>query len=178
MSFPLHEAVKAGDIATVRTIIAEKSINANEETENGITALIEACIAGNAEIANLLLDQARCPAQPTPPFKHTPLRGASVSGRYEMIPLLLKAGADPNAKSDGNRTPLMGACFLRENVNDGDDHEEISALCVRALLDDSRTDVLMKNDFNETALDLAKSREYEESVRLLEAAIKDKTHGA
>lgn len=35
MSFPLHEAVRAGDLATVRTIIAEKSINANEENENG-----------------------------------------------------------------------------------------------------------------------------------------------
>jgi len=84
--------------------------------------------------------------------------------------LLLELGADPNALSDGNRTALMGACFLRKTV-DGD-HPTISAECVRVLLDDDRTDPTTANTFGETALDLAKTRGYAESVELVEAAHK------
>ena len=131
--------------------------------------MIEACIAGSIEIVKLLLQSTRCPAQPEPPFKHTPLRGATVCGHYPLIPILLEAGADPNAASDGNRTPLMGCCFLRNTVEGN--HAEISAQCVKAMLDDERTDPTIKNSYGETALDLARVRGYKESISLLEDAI-------
>ena len=57
-----------------------------------------------------------CPAQPSRGFRHSPLRGATITGNAHLIPILLKAGADPNALSAGNRTPLMGACFLRKGA--------------------------------------------------------------
>lgn len=85
-----------------------------------------------------------------------------------MIPLLLKAGADPNAKSEGNRTPLMGACFLRKGVEDAK-----SVLCVKALLVDERVDPTVRNSFGESALDLAVGRGYCESAALVEQAVKD-----
>ena len=88
------------------------------------------------------------------------------SGHAHLIPLLLEAGADPNALSDGNRTPLMGACFLRSGVDVSN-----SVHCVRALLDDDRTDPTLRNSFNESALDLAKMRGYTESVELVEKAL-------
>ena len=119
------------------------------------------------------MDKAHCPAQPDSPFQHTPLRGATVCGHYQLIPLLLDAGAEPNALSDGNRTPLMGCCFLRDTVEGN--KSDISAKCVKAMLKDKRTNPLLKNTFGETALDLARTRGYMESVILLEEAIKKDT---
>ena len=166
-SLPLHDAVKAEDIEKIKQLLSDDSINPNEEDENGITALIEACLTGNESIVQILMDEAKCPAQPPSPFRHTPLRGAAVCGHAHLIPILLKAGADPNALSDGNRTPLMGTCFLRKTVNEGKDHGIISAKCVKAMLDDPRTDPTIANNFGETALDLAKIRGYDESVKML-----------
>mmetsp|Transcript_49868 Transcript_49868/g.149939 ORF Transcript_49868/g.149939 Transcript_49868/m.149939 type:complete len:107 (-) Transcript_49868:121-441(-) len=65
----------------------------------------------------------------------------------------------------------MGCCFLRKTVEG--DHAKISVECVRELLKESRTDPTVANDFGETALDLAKSRGYEESAKLVEAAVKE-----
>jgi len=167
VELPLHEAVRNDDITTVKHLLSTTSIDKNAEDDNGITPLIEACISGNIEIVQLLLD-AGCPAQPASGFRHSPLRGATVCGNAHLIPLLLTAGADPNAVSDGNRTPLMGACFLRKGVD-----EAMSVLCVKALLADERVDPTVKNSFGESALDLAMSRGYIESAALVEQAVKD-----
>lgn len=164
----LHQAVKSNDAIEVKRILSTalpSQLDINEEDENGVTALIEACIMGNEELVTILLD-AGCPAQPSGEFRHSPLRGATVCGQSHLIPLLLKAGADPNALSDGNRTPLMGACFLRNGIQ-----EENSALCVKALLEDHRTDPTIRNSFGESALDLAKIRGYRESIELIETAL-------
>ena len=165
LELPLHEAVRSDDISKVKHLLST-SIDKNAEDDNGVTPLIEACISGNIEIVQLLLN-AGCPAQPAPGFRHSPLRGATVCGNAHLIPLLLEAGADPNALSDGNRTPLMGACFLRKGVDEGK-----SVLCVKALLADERVDPTVRNSFGESALDLATSRGYTESVELVERAEK------
>ncbi|KAL7541597.1 hypothetical protein ACHAXR_011052 [Thalassiosira sp. AJA248-18] len=144
------------------------SFDLNGEDEDGVTGLIEACISGNTEMVQMLLN-AGCPAQPTGEcFRHTPLRGATVCGNAHLIPILMANGADPNALSDGNRTPLMGACFLRSGVD-----ESKSYLCVKALLEDSKTDPTLRNSYGESALDLAKIRGYTESVELVEKALID-----
>lgn len=165
----VQSAVKANDVKALRACIfmAKNSnhFDLNGEDEDGITGLTQACIEGNTEMVQLLLD-AGCPAQPPPGFRHTPLRGATVCGNAHLIPLLLEAGAGPNALSDGNRTPLMGACFLRSGVD-----ESKSVECVRALLADDRTDPTLRNTFGESALDLAKIRGYAESVELVEKAL-------
>jgi len=168
----LHQAVKKTDIQQINTFLSVNSISSidiNEEDENGVTALIEACIIGNESIVKLLLD-AGCPAQPAKGFRHSPLRGTTVCGQAHLIPLLLKFGADPNALSDGGRTPLMAACFLRKGVPD-----EKSALCVKALLEDSRVDPTIVNSFGETALELAILRGYDESIALVKKALSNKS---
>ena len=63
----------------------------------------------------------------------------------------------------------MGACFLRKEVPG--DHAEISEKCVKALLEDPRTDPTLRNSFNESALDLAKIRGYEKSIELVQQAL-------
>ena len=162
----LHEAVRKNDVEQLNTLLSDITFDKNEEDENGVTALIEACIIGNEDIVKLLLD-AGCPAQPAPGFSHSPLRGATVCGQAHLIPILLKAGADPNALSDGHRTALMGACFLRAGVP-----AENSMLCVKALLEDERVNPTIQNSFGESALDLARARGYEESITLIEKSLK------
>eukprot|EP00980_Cylindrotheca_fusiformis_P010335 scaffold2299_cov131-Cylindrotheca_fusiformis.AAC.22 len=178
----LRQAVKDQDIGKVKDILAklnDEDIGNNILNEpdpvNGLTALIEVCVVGNATLVQLLL-QAGCPAQPTPPYRHTPLRGACVAGQAHIIPILLQAGADPNATSDGHRTPLMGACFLRPssyNTKEEEEEKEISALCVQELFKDPRTDPTIVNSYGETALDLAQQRQYNESVTMIEQALQE-----
>lgn len=167
-NLPLHQAVKDKDINRIKVLLSNglnsHDIDVNKEDSNGITALIEACIQGNQEIVTLLLNSG-CPAQPSPGFRHTPLRGSAICGHAHLIPILLQSGADPNALSEGKRTALMGACFLREGVA-----KENSIKCVKALLKDSRTNPTIKNSFGETAIQLAKVRGYEETIELLERA--------
>uniref|UniRef100_A0A6U3QWY1 Uncharacterized protein n=1 Tax=Ditylum brightwellii TaxID=49249 RepID=A0A6U3QWY1_9STRA len=167
---PLHAAVLANDEAVVRSILSAKSVDSNLEDANGVTALIEACIAGYDNLVEILISEGNCPAHPPGEFRHSPIRGAAVAGRASTMKLLLGHGADPNALSDGNRTALMGACFLRQTVEG--DHAAISVECVKVLLEDKRTDPTVANSFGETALDLAKIRGYDESAKLVEEAVK------
>ncbi|KAL7519134.1 hypothetical protein ACHAWX_003926 [Stephanocyclus meneghinianus] len=167
---PLHQAIKEDNEVEVKRLISLSTTDLNEEDSNGITPLIEACISGNESIVTTLLN-AGCPAQPSSGFRHSPLRGATVCGHWHLIPILLKAGADPNALSEGNRSPLMGACFLRQGLYDKDEEEQRSAQCVKALLSDLRVDPTIQNSFGESAVDLAKIRGYEESIRLIEIAL-------
>ena len=169
-ALPLHAAVLANDASAVRKLLAEGKVDPNLEDANGVTALIEACIGGYNDLVEILIANGKCPAHPEGEFRHSPIRGAAVAGQASTMKLLLELGADPNALSDGNRTALMGACFLRKTVEG--DHPTISAECVRVLLDDERTDPTIANSFGETALDLAKMRGYAESVELVEAAVK------
>lgn len=122
-------------------------------------------------ISLILIKEGKCPAHPPGEFRHSPIRGAAVAGQASTMKLLLEQGADPNALSEGNRTALMGACFLRKSVEG--DQGEISADCVKVLLDDPRTDPTVANSFGETAHDLAKIRGYDESARLVEEAVKN-----
>jgi ankyrin repeat protein len=168
-TYPLHEAVKAGDEVRIKDLIVkanETGLNINEEDRNSFSALIEACVTGNERIVRLLL-KAGCPAQPPPDSRHNPLRGACVAGQAHILPILIDAGADVNAFSDGRRTPLMGACFLRPNVP-----EYKSALCTKALLQDPRIDPTIRNSFGETAMDLARIRGYEESIAMIEKSLR------
>ena len=167
---PLHAAVLANDASAVRKTLEERKVDPNLEDDNGVTALIEACIAGYNDLVEILITEGKCPAHPPGEFRHSPIRGSAVAGQASTMKLLLELGADPNALSDGNRTALMGACFLRKTVEG--DHSSISAECVKVLLDDDRTDPTISNSFGETALDLAKIRGYAESVGLVEAAVK------
>lgn len=180
---PLFEAVKSNDIDLVRSLLTEGVVDYNIDTDKteknnyyyninaedsvGNTPLIEATLLGNLELVDMLLHHG-AHAQPMSGFRHTPLRAACLTANTQLISLLLQQGAQPNAKSEGGRTPLMGACFLRPQLDALPTRSDLSYKALKIMLDDSRTDPSIRNDFGESALDLCRERGYNESVALLE----------
>lgn len=182
LNTPLFEAVKSDDIELVRKLLNDGENNDNNNNNNdggkvvyynvnaedpkGLTPLIEATLIGNVDIVKLLLVHGAKP-QPLQGFRHTPLRAACLTGNTELITLLIEQGADPNAKSAGGRTPLMGACYLRPQYDESPERIEISYEAIRVMLEDSRVDPTIRNDFNESAMDLCKQRGYTKSMGIL-----------
>lgn len=183
---PLFEAVKSNNTELVRSLLTvvdndtKKNIkishyyNVNAEDAAGITPLIEATLLGNVELVELLIRHGSH-AQPLPGFRHTPLRAACLTANTQLISFLLKKGAQPNAQSEGGRTPLMGACFLRPQLDELPNRSDLSYEAVKIMLEDSRTDPSIQNDFGESALDLCRQRGYNESVTMLETKLAEKT---
>ena len=65
----VQSAVKTNNLKALKAcILMAKEIthfDLNGEDEDGMTGLVEACIAGNTDMVQMLLD-AGCPAQPSP----------------------------------------------------------------------------------------------------------------
>ena len=103
----LIDAVKAGDAATVRTLLADGASVGTAEVD-GTTALHWAVHRDRLGIAGLLL-AAGAAVDTTNRYGVTPLALASVNGSTPMIARLLESGADPNLPNPEGETPLMTA---------------------------------------------------------------------
>lgn len=161
----LINAVRENDFDKVKLLLS-KGMNPNkEDSETGITPFIEAILSNNDKMVVAMMRHG-AKSQPPPGFSHSPLRAAALMGNYRLVQLLIKTMADPNAKSKGGRTPLMGACYLRPDVDDA-----LSMPTVAALLEDPRTNPWLRNDANETAMDLCRKRDYKKSMQLLSVAM-------
>eukprot|EP00970_Alexandrium_tamarense_P000332 scaffold36_cov193-Alexandrium_tamarense.AAC.2 len=176
-NIPLFEAVKANDLSLVRSLLESApgtstttAYDVNAEDPIGITPLIEATLLGSSDMVNLLLSHG-ARAQPLPGFRHTALRAACLTANPQLITLLIQRGADVNAKSEGGRTPLMGACFMRPQLDERGDREELSLTAVQLMMEDTQTDPTIRNSFGESALDLCRKRDYTQSVEFLEGAV-------
>jgi ankyrin repeat protein len=106
-SVSLVEAIKAGDGAGVRALLA-KRIDVNVPDADGATALHWAVEHDSLELTEALLHAG---AAATRANRHsiTPLHLAATNGNAGIIKRLLTAGADPNAATTGGETPLMMA---------------------------------------------------------------------
>ncbi|RID71111.1 hypothetical protein BRARA_C03069 [Brassica rapa] len=93
-------------------VLLEHKANPNAETEDNVTPLLSAVAAGSVACTKLLA-LARAKANVFAGGA-TPLHIAADIGDYELIIILLKAGADPDQKDEeGNRALEVAA--LREN---------------------------------------------------------------
>ena len=104
---PLIDAVKAGDAAAARTLLAD-GVSVGTAEVDGTTALHWAVHHDRLDIAGLLL-AAGAAVDATNRYGVTPLALASVNGSTAMIARLLEAGADPNLPNPEGETPLMTA---------------------------------------------------------------------
>ena len=103
----LIDAVKRGDAAAVRTLIAQKA-DVNAADTDGSTALHWAAQQDNVAVADLLI-AAGANVKAKTRYNVTPLALACANGDARLVDRLLKAGADPNATSEEGQTALMTA---------------------------------------------------------------------
>jgi len=104
---PLVDAVKRGDAAAVRALIAKKA-DVNAADADGSTALHWAAERDDVALVDLLL-AAGANVKAATRYKITPLSLACTNGDAVLIDRLLKAGADPNTTSEEGQTALMTA---------------------------------------------------------------------
>jgi ankyrin repeat protein len=101
------KAVKAGDLATVKKLIAARA-DVNARGGDGSTALLWAAHRSDVEMAKALIAAGAKPDLPNN-YGVTPLLDASRTGDVSMMELLLKAGADAKRTHTEGETPLMAA---------------------------------------------------------------------
>jgi ankyrin repeat protein len=103
----LIEAVKSGDAAAVKALIARK-VAINQTTADGTTALHWAAQRGDLPITDLLV-RAGATVNAATRYGVTPLYLAATGGHATVIDRLLSGGADPNATMPDGETALMTA---------------------------------------------------------------------
>jgi ankyrin repeat protein len=104
---PLIDAVKRGDAAAVRALLAKKA-DVNAVEPDGSTALHWAVQRDDVALVDLLIG-AGVNVKAATRYKITPLSLACTNGDAALLNRLLKAGADPNATSEEGQTALMTA---------------------------------------------------------------------
>jgi ankyrin repeat protein len=114
-------ATYSNDSATIRLLV-DKGANVNAKGPTGVTPLLNIAMNGNLKVAEMLLARgADVNAACSPEFggsvkagkialgSLTPILAASVYGPYDLVRLLLDAGANVNDRDVRKMTPLMNA---------------------------------------------------------------------
>ena len=150
---PLVDAAGRGDLATVRTLLAQEA-DVNAAGEDGLTALHAAVHAERLDVADALL-RAGARASAKDRYGLTPLYLASLNGSVPLIQRLLDGGADPNATDPGGETPLMTATRTG------------AVAAMRLLIDRGATVDAREPEFQQTALMIAVREDHAPAVDLL-----------
>jgi uncharacterized protein len=152
----LVKAVKAGDAATVRTLLKQPGAATATEAD-GTTALHWAADRDDLAIARMLV-AAGANVKAVNRYGVTPMYSAAINGDATMIALFLKAGADVNVVLPAGETPLMAAA--RTGKPDA----------VKVLLENGANVNAKEKWKNQTALMWAAHEGNVETIRLLVAA--------
>ena len=156
---PIHEAIQRKDMTELKRLI-EQGVDINTVDGRGRTPLYWASLMGYTDVAKYLLAKgANIQKGASWKDNEQPLHVAATHGYFELVDLLLKNGADPNAETWSHQTPLQMAAMngKKDVVN---------------LLLKNKANVNAKDKFNDTALSLAQERNQNEIVQIL------KDHGA
>lgn len=110
----LHDAVRSGDLALVKTIVLMAPDAVNETDSAGKTPLHIAAEQGYDAIAMFLLSR-KAQLEAADHYGATPLYYAARRGKARMVLALIRRGATPRVSSNDGLTPLHWAALYGYN---------------------------------------------------------------
>lgn len=154
---PDYELLKGSEHGNVTRISLslEKGAALHAKNNNGVSALIIAANNGHHEAVKVLLN-AGAHIDDYSNNGRTPLIWAAWWGHIKVVEVLLEYNALVNEKDNHGMTPLMSATV---NGHIG---------VVELLLKHGKTNTNIKNEWNSTALSIAKRKKYHHIIELLE----------
>lgn len=155
----LISAVKKNDIQACKYLIEAKA-DLSQERENGLTLLIEACVAGHTEIVQLLIRKKADINQSAGKVGTTALFEACLSEREAIVKILIDKKASINQTIKDGRTALFAAAE-KSNV-------ELCQLLVQAKADINHRDNLGFSAENPKAFFLKFNKKREEILKYFE----------
>ena len=97
---PVADAAMRGDVAAVQALLADGA-DVNASQGDGMTALHWAAYNRDASLARILLEAEADVGAGTRIGRYTPLHLAAQVGAGDVVEMLLRARADPSARTDG-----------------------------------------------------------------------------
>ncbi|XP_022093032.1 tankyrase-like protein [Acanthaster planci] len=106
--FAIHYAAEGGHVDCVRSLVkyGDAVDMKTSHKNNKLTPLMIAAERGHLQLAKVLIEELDAEIEKRDRFKRTSLMLACMNGHYPVATLLLRKGANPNAKDSSGNSPV------------------------------------------------------------------------